>query len=52
MDLRSDSYDIKNLCRRLAQKEDSWKGLDSRRVRLSQATERLDEPAGLKELEQ
>jgi bifunctional non-homologous end joining protein LigD len=50
-DLRSDSYTVKNLFRRLAQKQDPWKGMHGQGVRLSEAMDRLDEAAGLKDLE-
>jgi bifunctional non-homologous end joining protein LigD len=49
--LSSHSYHLKNLFRRLAQKEDPWQGLDRQRVPLSRAMARLDEAAGLSDLE-
>ena len=52
-DLRSDAYTVKNLFRRLAQKQDPWEGgkqLQSRAAPLSAAVERLDRAAGLEQL--
>ena len=42
-DLNAQSYNIKNIFRRLGSKEDPWKKIEESRVDLSEAIEKLDE---------
>jgi DNA primase len=49
-ELRSDAYSIKNIFRRLTQKDDPWADFTDRAAPLSGAVKRLDQTAGLEDL--